>query len=208
MDFLSSIPEWLGTAVIGAIIAALGFLGRDLYSWLKTIMAAGALRKQRLSQIDNILQESQALYRSQRFQAQRLYESILKAQPTAVVEGQSLDQIFARAYDALSEPQRQRHTIIRGVTETTIHRLNTQMSDWLKADTWFKERSHKNKELRELSEYLKQLQLHLNEWSAKYKSVFKGDKRLALNYLADEQKQGTGFPIGIEEKVAAALKAL
>lgn len=208
MEFLLTIPDWLGQAILAAVSATLGFFGREIYKSVKASREAKSRRRLYLQQLDSLLQESRALFQSQRAQAQRLYEAILKAHPGAVAPGMSLDQAFSTAYDTLSDSERQHHAIIRGVTETAVHSANLKMSEWLETDDWFKRQGHKSKELMELSEQLRRLELHLNEWLAKYESVFTKDHRLALSYLAAEEGHGTGFPTGIERKVEAVLKAL
>ena len=120
----------------------------------------------------------------------------------------SLDQAFSAAYDKFSEREHQYHRIIRGVTETAVHSVNFQMSEWLDSDDWFKRQGQKSEDLKELGEYLRRLELHLNEWLSKYESVFIKDHRLALSYLAAEEEHGTGFPTGIESQVEKVLKAL
>ncbi len=205
MQILSGIPDWLGKAVLAAFFGALGYLGRELHSALKAKRAIRSSRRQRLEQLDALLQEQKALFLSQRGQAERLYESVLETQPAAAQPGLSLDQTFSAAYDSLSESQQQLHTIIRGVTATAVHRINAQLLEWLESDTWYKKQEHEIKQLDELSQYLRRLELHLNQWQSKYDSVFESDPKLALSYLADEQQHGTGFPTGIEERVKAAL---
>jgi len=82
------------------------------------------------------------------------------------------------------------------------------MLDWLRHDNWFKRSSGKSKALDDLGNTLRQLEQHLNEWEAKYASVFENDPKVTMNYLADEQEHGTGFPIGIELVVKQALAEL
>jgi hypothetical protein len=205
MEFFSQIPEWLGKALVGAVSAVIGFFGKELWDWWKAGHQSKQLRRARLEQLDRLLVESGHLYSSQRAQAQRLYESIERSYPGAVVPGLSLDQVFARTFSVLSPEQAQLHAIIRGVTATSLKRVNTDMAEWLRTDDWFKRSAQASEATRKLGQELQQLELHLNEWQAKFSSVFEKQSAIALNYLAAEDAHGTGFPVGIEGIVKQVL---
>lgn len=120
--------------------------------------------------------------------------------------GLSLDQIFAREFDQLSPEEEQLNAIIRGVTATSVRRINQDMSNWLSKDDWLTQLKHKPELFNRLSKELQQLELHLNQWHAKFLSVFEKDTAIALSYLADEQQQqGTGFPRELESLVKQVL---
>lgn len=163
-------------------------------------------RLARLEKLDRLLDESRNLFRSQRAQAQRLLEGIRRSQPSVAISGLSLDRVFSEAFSQFSQEEAQLHAIIRGITATSLRRVNQEISDWLRQDDWFKQEKHKSESLNQLARELQQLELHLNEWHAKFVSVFEQDRTVALSYLADEQKQGTGFPTGIEDLVKQVLK--
>ena len=205
LQSLSSLPEWLGTAIASAVAAVVGFFANNLWNWWSKRNESRQARRVRLEHLDRLLDESRNLSRSQRAQAQRLFESICQSHPSAVMSGLSLDQIFSRAFDQFSPEEEQLHAIIRGVTKTSIRRLNQEMSDWLSKDDWFKQPKHKSELFNRLAKELQQLELHLNEWHAKFLSVFEKEITTALSYLADEQKQGTGFPKEIENLVKHVL---
>ena len=205
MESLSSIPEWVGTAIVGAVFAVVGFFGKELWDWWRKRHESKQARRVRLEQLGRLLDESGNLFRSQRAQAQRLFESIEQSQPSVVQPGLSLDQVFSRAFVHLTPEEAQLHAIIRGVSETSLKRVNAEMTDWLRSDDWFKGARHSSERLNHLARELQQLELHLNEWHAKFSSVFEKDRTVALNYLADEQEHGTGFPVGIESLVQQVL---
>ncbi len=208
MEILNQIPEWFGIAVLGAVTSVIGFFANNLWKWWNNQHESKRQRRARLERLDRLLDESLNLFLSQRSQAQRLFESIQRTQPSIIAPDLSLDQVFSRAFSNLSRDEAQLHKIIRGVTETALRRVNTEMADWLRNDDWFKQAKHSSNQLNQLATELQQLELHLNEWHAKFLSVFQNDQFLALNYLADEQKQGTGFPVGIESLVKQVLKEI
>ena len=206
MENLTQIPEWLGTAIFGAVSAVIGFFAKNLWDWWSKQHESKRQRRARLERLDRLLDESGNLFRSQRSQAQRLFESVQHAQPSVIEPGQSLDQVFSRAFPKFTRDEAQLHTIIRGVTETAIRRVNTEMADWLQDDDWFKQAKHSSDQLNRLAGELQILELHLNQWHASFSSMFQKEQTLALNYLADERKLATGFPTGIESLVKQALK--
>lgn len=184
MELLTQIPDWLGTAVFGAVSAVIGFCAKNLWGWWSKQHETKRQRRARLEQLDRLLDESGNLFRSQRSQAQRLFESVQHAQPSVIEPDLSLDQVFSRAFPKLTRDETQLHTIIRGVTETAMRRINTETADWLQNDDWFKQAKHSSDQLNRLAGELQKLELHLNEWHAKFSSVFQKDQTLALNYLS------------------------
>jgi len=199
-------PEWLQKAIIGAVSAVLGFFGKELWSWWKKQRAEKQGRRTRLKELDRLLDESGSLFRSQRAQAQRLFENIKSAQLSCIEPKLSLDQIFSRAFANLSPEELRLHAVIRGVTATSMKRINSEMADWLRRDDFFTTTADSSAQLQHLAEKLRQLRLHLDEWHSKFSSVFEHDGTVALNYLADEQEHGTGFPVGIEDLVKQVLR--
>ena len=208
MELLDQIPEWLGTAIFGVVTATIGFFAKELWQWWSKRHESKRQRRARLERLTRLLDESQNLFRSQRAQAQRLFESLQRSQPSLIKPGLSLDQVFSQGFAGFSPEEAQLHAIIRGVTETAMRRVNADMIDWLRSDDWFKQSKSGSDQLARLADELQRLELHLNEWQAKFSSVFQKDHTLALNYLADEQEQGTGFPTGIESLVRGILKKL
>lgn len=206
METLTAMPEWLRTAIITAVSAALGFFGKELWSWWNKQREKKQGQRARLEQLDRLLDESGSLFRSQRAQAQRLLESIERSQPSCIQPNLSLDQIFSRAFANLTPEERRLHAVIRGVTATSMKRVNSEMADWLRREDFFTAATDSPAQLKHLAEELRQLRLHLDEWHSKFSSVFELDTTVALNYLADEQKHGTGFPIGIESVAKQVLR--
>ena len=206
MDSSTGMPEWLRTAIIGAVSAALGFFGKELWSWWIKQRQKKQSRRARLERLDRLLDEAGSLYRSQKAQGNRLVESIAHSKPYCIKPNLSLDQIFSLVYANLSPEELRLHDVIRGVTATSIKRVNSEIVNWLRRDDFFTATTDSPVKLKHLAEELRKLRLHLDEWHAKFSSVFELDRTIALNYLADEQEHGTGFPVGIEDVVKQALR--
>jgi hypothetical protein len=206
MEALSALPEWLRTAIVGAVSGALGFFGKELWSWWNKQRDKKQGQRARLEQLDRLLDESGSLFSSQRAQAQRLLEGIERSQASCIQPNLSLDQIFSRAFANLTPEELRLHAVIRGVTATSMKRVNSEIADWLRRDDFFTATTHSAAQLEHLAEELRKLRLHLDEWHSKFSSVFELDRTVALNYLADEQEHGTGFPVGIESVVKQVLR--
>ena len=87
-----------------------------------------------------------------------------------------------------------------------MKRVNSEMADRLRRDAFCTVSTDTPVQLKHLAENLRRLRLHLDEWHAKFSSVFERDATIALNSLADEQEHGTGFPVGIESVVKQVLR--
>ena len=64
--------EWLLRAVIAAVFAALGFVGKDLYVDWKQRQAAEVARLDSIMELSALLDESYSIFLSQNDQARRL----------------------------------------------------------------------------------------------------------------------------------------
>jgi hypothetical protein len=203
---LTGVPPWLGTAVIGAIGTVLGFFGRSALRWWNRRQRERAARRSRLQRLASLLQESGSIFRVQNALARRLLEMVAARAPSANADKKGFETTFAAAYPQMAAEERELHTIIRGVTETSMLRVNTGMAEWLRTDTVFKvldgAQSAAGVRLRE--ELLK-LEIHLSTWHAKYPVWIPGHPEHALVYMDDEEAHGKGFPPDVEPAVAAML---
>ena len=113
---------------------------------------------------------------------------------------------LAQFHPMMSDEQLDAHKVIRSYTEHAILPLNKQMLDWLAADEYYRSGRVNTDDGQKLFNALHTLQAHLLLWVAKYEAWIPGDPTHALVFLADENKQGVGFPRGIEELVDRVLE--
>lgn len=202
METLQSLPDWFGTALIGAIFAALGYFAKLFIDGWKEKHRQADEQKTNLQKISSLLQESKSLFRSQNELAKRLLHKIKEKQYGDLQKG--YENNFYHFYDHLDKEEKDLHSIIRGITSSSMHRVNMDMKSWLEKDLIFRTNAGKLGNSQEVSKYLKDLEIHLNLWLSKF-DVWMSDKKHALVYMGDESRHGKKFPIGIEGVIDQAI---
>ncbi len=205
MDSLIQIPEWLGAAVIGAVVAALGYVGKLTVETWQSIRNAQHARRARLVELQSLLRAGRVSFTIQNSHAQRLASMIRKEHAELVEEEKGYERIFSKAYNAFTPDEKELHAIIRSITVYSLRPTNQSLLDWLKHDTYFKAQKPSQGILGELAEKLAVLEAHIILWHAKYETWIPDVPEHALVYLADEEEHGIGFPSGIDEVVRKAL---
>lgn len=209
MDDLTGLPSWLGTAVIGAVIAVIGFFGKAAYEWVEEVQERKNLRRARLVELISMLKAEFATYQVQCFNRDRLKTLILmRDEQLKADENSGYDSIFSLAYPNMTEEEKELHTLVRSYTINSIRPLNLAVVEWIKNDKYFKISRKKQGIHGEVSKMLAQLDAHLLMWDAKYKIWIPDSPDHALVYLDDEKKHGIPFPSGIEQKLESLLEKI
>lgn len=203
MEVLSSWGGWL-SLLVPALLAALGYLGKELLQGIALVRGTRRHRRARLSRLHSLLEAGRTAFEIQNGNRNRLYEMIEKRDPGFENIG-GFERRFVAAYDSMTPDEKELHLLVRGITEHTIKPLNNELLDWLKGDNYFRARTPGLDLLGQLSVSLDRLHAHLTLWQAKYASWFVGNPKHALVYLADEEKHGLGFPREIQGIVEAML---
>lgn len=204
MNELLSLPEWLGTAAFGAVIAALGYLAKMT---IELVTAARRLHRERraaLVRLGSLLRASGVAFDVQNLLAQRLLQTIRNDHPEVDTTG-GYEHAISRAYKLLGEDEREMHAIIRGYTINALRPTNEKILEWVREDTYFKAGKGKRKHEDDFAQKLGLLEAHLLLWLAKYDAWIPNDPHHALVYMADEKAHGLGFPTSIDKTVAQFL---
>jgi hypothetical protein len=204
MKELVELPAPLGTAAIGAVIAALGYLAKLAIELVTAARREGRERRSALIRLSSLLRASRVAFEVQNELAQRLLAAIRKNYPD-VDTGGGYEHAISHAYDRLSEDERELHTIIRGYTIHALQPTNNLTLDWVREDTYFKVCKAKGKLHEDLVRELAQLEAHLPLWLAKFESLIPDHPHHALVYMDDELKHGLPFPHAIDQTVAQLL---
>ena len=77
-DFLN-VPEWLGGAVVGAVIASLGYVAKLAIEQWRSISAARSARLAAVAELSALLRASRVSFDIQNAHAQRLTKNLLDA---------------------------------------------------------------------------------------------------------------------------------
>ena len=205
MDNLMQVPEWLGAAIIGMVVAALGYVGKLIIeSWLG-IREAQNTRRARLVELQSLLRAAWVSYLVQNNHAKRLLSMVRENHPDLIGTEEGYERIFSKTHKVFTPDEEELHTIIRSITVHSLSPTNLSLSKWLNSDTYFKAQKPSKTIPGELAEKLATLETHLILWHAKYETWIPDTPEHALVYLVDEEDHGIGFPSGIDEVVRKVL---
>lgn len=193
-------PFWAGSAVVGAVIAALGYVGKLVADLLISLQRERRAQRAQLVELRSLLRASRATFLTQRKLAERLFSSLRESHKDLELTG-GYEKVFSELYSKFTNDQKELHVIIRGMTEHSMRPLNTAMNEWLRKDTAFKAARHGDGLWGDLAHKLRDLEAHLVLWLAKYQAWFPNQENHALVYLEDEQAHGVGFPSDIDPLV-------
>jgi hypothetical protein len=203
---VTQISEWLGAALIGGIIAAIGYVAKQILDWLSALLKARNMRLGRLAELLSLLRASGVAFDIQCDLRDRLDAMILRNHPDLKLTEEGYEAELSKAYSELKPEELEFHKIIRSITENTLWPVNQSLMQWLKDDTYFKGQWYKKGIRGDLAKNLGDLEAHLLLWESKYKVWMPNNPEHALVYLYDEKEHGLGFPKGIEQVVENALK--
>jgi hypothetical protein len=195
---MDNLPEWLGTLLVGAVIAALGYVSKLAIEGLSKWNTTRRERRAKLVALQSLLLASKAVFEIQNALVERLCKEIQNAHPNIVG---TYDRILAAGYAGMDERQKLEHGLIRNYTSNCLLPLNVAMINWLSADTYFKGAGRQGN-TKNLSRALQRLEAHLILWRAKYEFWIPNKPEHAIVYMTDEEGHGIGFPKGIETLVA------
>jgi hypothetical protein len=205
MDVFGDVPDWLGTAVAGAVLAVLGFVAKQIVESIDAMRRRANERYVRLVYLQSLLRAARVSFIIQNSHANRLTEQILARHHELVNDARGYESIMAKAFLALTGDEQDLHSIIRSMTIHSLKPINDSMLKWLERDRYYKSKRRKKGPESELARKLADLEAHLLLWRAKYEAWMPDRPEHALVYMADEQQHGLGFPSGLDGLVDRAL---
>lgn len=191
--------------LVPALLAALGYVGKQIVESLRQWRAERDQRRARLHQLGALLQASQAAFQVQRAQVGRLAQRLAGKHGNELEAGVGYERLFSRLYDQFDSDEKDLHGVIRAYTEHGLRPLNEAMLAWLRDDVDHRTTVRKSGQKLELAKLLNQLDAHLLLWLAKYDAWIPNRPHHALVYLADEEEHGVGFPHGIDSAVEGVI---
>lgn len=200
-----TLPDSFSAAAVGAVVAALAYVGRLLVEAFLRWRQERRARRARLVALQSLLRATRVAFLVQRGHAVRLLDVILESRGSEVDTSRGFERAFAQAWPTFTADERELHGIIRGITVHSLRPANRALSDWLAADAFFKAHERTHRRFGALARLLAELDAHLILWHAKYETWIPDHPAHALVYLADEEGHGVGFPVGIDEEVARVL---
>jgi hypothetical protein len=191
--------------LVPAVVAALGYVGKQVVESLRAWRTEREQRRARLHQLGALLQASQAAFRVQRAQVGRLAQRLAAKHGNEHEAGVGYERLFSGLYDQFDADETDLHRVIRAYTEHGLRPLNEAMLAWLRDDADHRTTVGKSGQKLELAKLLNQLDAHLLLWLAKYDAWIPNRPQHALVYLADEEEHGLGFPHGIDSAVEVVI---
>jgi hypothetical protein len=206
MDMADPIVEKLyGPALLGAIIAALGYISKLVVEWIRSVLIARAQRRSHLQELEALLEATDGAFKIQNGHRNLLQKSLQQEFPDECKECRGYEDTFAKLYPKFTEEQKKRHGLIRSITENAMRPGNQALRNWLSEDRHFKTRLHSFGDYKKLAVMLRQLELHLSLWEAKFLYWIPDSPEHALVYLNDEERHGVAFPYDIDKLVHKML---
>ena len=196
MPDASAPPFWAAPALVAAVVAALGFVGKTIADLVLRLREDARGRRSRLTELYALLRAGDAAFAGQRELRQRLAKQLRHRLPQAADLPPGFDRLFAATYAEMTDEERQLHSLIRTMTVHTFRPLNQSLLEWLRADRHFRAISPSHRRLGSLALFLAQLEAHLVLWVAKYEAWIPEHPEHALVFLVDEERHGVGFPKG------------
>jgi len=198
-------PNWAAPAILGALLAVLGYLGKLATDFILEWRKANRERRARLVQLLAMLRAGDVAMKIQCEIRNELADRIYARRPELGQLGLGYDRLFSRAFEDMRPEERRLHGLIRAYTVHTMKPLNDGILDWLRTDTHFRGISPRDHRFGRLSAYLQELEAHLLLWRAKYEDWIPDNPDRCLVYLADEDRHGVGFPRGGTKLIADLL---
>ncbi|MEO7996121.1 MAG: hypothetical protein ABI852_01685 [Gemmatimonadaceae bacterium] len=202
---MMTVPSWLGSAVAGAILAFVGYVGKQIIEWRAKLRLEERVRRARLAELMAMIRAGDAAFSVQSENRDRLVDLIRTRDPALNSSTHSFDHLFTLAYSTMTTEERELHDVVRAITMYTFQPLNEGLLKWIQADAEFRVRVPGETPRGALAKYLADLEAHLYLWQAKYRTWIPDHPERALVYLADEERHGVGFPRGGVALVAAIL---
>jgi hypothetical protein len=109
-------PSPLGI-VLGALLAALGYIGKQLWDAILERQKSHLTRKSRIVELQSLLRATGVSYKIQNFHAQRLLE-MLKARLPELNTSGGYEQTFTSTYPTMTPQERDLHDLMKEIYMT------------------------------------------------------------------------------------------
>jgi len=190
---------------VGALLAALGYISKLAIEGFVKFRTARQEKKRLLQELEGLLEASRGIVDIIISQAERLLGLLHKNHPdeTSCIVG--FEITFSQLYPKFTDEEKELHGLIRSITETSMKKVNRDLAEWLRNDHIYKTSLNKPGYRGRLAQMLRDAELHLALWEAKYEYWIPNNPEHSLVFLDDEAHHGVPFPHGIDEVVAKLL---
>lgn len=208
MPFFDGWPDWFGEAVAGVVTGSAVYLYR---SWRD----AGEERRRRragiISQLEilaRLLHASRRLFEIQQVKMNELLHLLENSHAEKIAGLPGYDAKFSACFPKMTVEERELHGLIRAYTEHSLLRVNEEVTVWLRKDEFFKTGAITCPGSDVLAQKLRDLEIHLLLWRAKFEYWIPGQPQHAVVYMDDEKQHGLGFPPETDQSVTDVVRSL
>jgi hypothetical protein len=209
----ASNPSGALVAVLaGAVLAALGYVGKLIVQQWQDSRAAATRRRTELLRLQALLRATRTAFLTQGRLRNELFNQLPDNHPqiprSEPPDDQGYEDLFSDLYPEFTKTERDLHRIIRAYTEHALRPANEELRNWLASDIDHRApRTRANRQVKDLAVKLNQLDTHLLLWLAKYKVWIPHQPKHALCYTDDEHHHGVEFPHGIDKVLDTVVNA-
>ena len=209
MAAFSEIPPWLGTAILGAVLAILIRVTNIMLEWYTSHVNHIKARNAALVDLHSLLNASNRAFNIQNKKRMELYNIINVKYPNYIEfkNEEGYDGVFFRAHTdkILDDREMDIYNYILSVTVNTFYPINNRLLEWINNDSYFKGYWNEKGIRGNLSRQLSNFETHLLLWIAKYKALNPEITSHSIVYLDDEKKFGPGFPQELNDAIEEIL---
>jgi hypothetical protein len=192
-------------ALLGALLAAIGYISKLAIEGLVKLWTARQERKRKLQELEGLLEASNGIFQIQNSHAKRLFKLLGKKHSDMMADLDGFENTFSCLHSKFNDEERELHGLIRSITRTSMKKVNHDLAEWLRNDRTYKTALNARGNRGKLARLLRDAELHLALWEAKYEYWIPNNPKHALVYLDDEAHHGVPFPKGAEKIVAELL---
>ena len=116
-------PFWAAPALLAAVEAALGFVGKTVVDLVLRLREAARERKSRLIELYAVLRAGDVAFAVQRELLERLAVRLRDRLPETANLQPGFDRLFAATYAGMNDEERQLHMLIRTPSEPVSSRV-------------------------------------------------------------------------------------
>lgn len=194
LEVLQGMPSWLQTLLLSAATGVVVYWWKEWTERIKRRREDRISIAGRLQELKSLLAASRSVVLIQQERALALVAMLKTNHPFESSLGNGLEDMMARCYPVFNDEEKELHGIVRAYSEHSMRRVNEALQKWVEADKHFKSGQVQSSRREELASRLREMEMHLLLWFAKFETWIPNQPHHALVWMDDEKQHGLGFP--------------
>lgn len=187
-------PAWLQTLLLSAVTGVVVYWWKEWTTGIKRKREERISIAARLHELKSLLAASYSVVMIQQGRALALVKMLKENHPSESSLGNGLEDTIARCYPVFNDEEKELHGIVRAYSEHSMRRVNEALQKWVESDRHFKSGQVKSQRKDALANRLREMEMHLLLWFAKFENWLPNQPQHALVWMDDEKQHGLGFP--------------